>query len=89
MDGLEFGKWLLLLLNGATIAALLGAAAQELATTLLCKSCKLVMSLVSIGRKLQERAPTSTELELGKGLERLLSSSSGSSEEDESDDERA
>ena len=89
-DGLEFGKWLLLLLNGATIAALLGAVAQDLARTFLGKYREIVFGLMGIGQQLEEQAPTSTELELGRIQERRLSSSSsGSSEEDESDDRNA
>ena len=89
VDGLEFGKWLLLLLNGATIAALLGAVAQELAAALFGKSGKSVLRLVGIGQG-QSRASTSTELELGRIQERRLSfSSSGSSDEDESADRQA
>ena len=82
VDGLELGKWLLLLLNGATIAAMLGAVAQDLART-----ARESLFGTEEGRL---RASTSTELELGRKQERRLSfSSSGSSEEDVSDDERA
>lgn len=89
-DGLEFGKWLLLLLNVATIAALLGAVAQDLARTFLGKYRKVVFGLMGIGQQLGEDTPTSTELELGQGQERRLSSSSsGSSDEDESADRQA
>ena len=89
-DGLEFGQWLLLLLNGATIAALLGAVAQDLARKFLGKYIKVVLGLMGIGQQLGEQAPNSTELELGQGQERRPSfSSRSSSEEDESDDRQA
>ena len=79
-SGLEFGKWLLLFLNGATIAALIFAVAQDLARR--ARKCFPLQG--------RTRASTSTELELGRIQERRLSfPSSGSSEEAESDDRQA